>query len=222
MNKSNKSNNFTRKNGGGFLKFLATGLQYYDNPGKTGKLWHAVYSNDIESVKENLKSKGLKINKAYFNPRIIDKINRTTPLMIAAYYGNKSIVELLLEHCADPSIKHKDFDTTAYDFAIKEGNTDTAKLLKDYVYDKDKCSKKNNNKNNNKNNTKNNNKNKNNNNTKNKNKNKNNTKNNNNKKTTRVISINNNNNNTNRTRKYENKFNNNNKRSSYKPTMVKR
>jgi ankyrin repeat protein len=201
--------NFTRKNGGGFLKFLATGPAYYDMPGKTGLLWHAVNSNDIERVKANLKSKGLKINKAYYNPRTSNQINNTTPLMIAAYRGYKSIVELLLEHCADPSIKHKDFDKTAYDFAMKEDHTDTAELLKDYVYDKDKCLKKNNSKNNN---SKNNNS-----------KNNNNTKNNNNKKTTRVININNNkNNNTNRTRKYENKFNNNNKRSSYKPKMVQR
>ena len=196
--------NFTRKNGGGFLKFLATGPGYYDAPGKTGLLWHAVYSNNIERVKVNLKSKGLKINKAYYNPRTSDKINSTTPLMIAAYKGYKSIVELLLEHCADPAIKHKEFDKTAYDYALDEGHTATAELLESYVYDKDKCSK-----NSKKSNTKNNNNN-------------NNHNNNNNKKTTRVLNMNNNNHSVNKTHKYKNKFNNNNKRSSYSPTLIKK
>ncbi|MAE63871.1 MAG: hypothetical protein CMJ18_06320 [Phycisphaeraceae bacterium] len=55
----------------------------------------------------------------------------TTPLMMAMFGGGIEIVKLLLEHGADPSIKHPDGET-ARDLAVKHGHKAIVKLLDDH------------------------------------------------------------------------------------------
>jgi len=52
-------------------------------------------------------------NDAYIDA---ESPNGTTPLMMAAYYGNPAVTKLLLEEGADPTLKN-DKQLTAYDFA---------------------------------------------------------------------------------------------------------
>jgi ankyrin repeat protein len=54
--------------------------------------------------------------------------NGSTPLMMAAMYGNASAVKLLLDAGADPSIKNG-LGLTAIDFAQKADRRDSAELI---------------------------------------------------------------------------------------------
>jgi ankyrin repeat protein len=54
--------------------------------------------------------------------------NKTTPLMMAAYYGTPEAVKLLLEAGADPTLRN-DLGLTAVDFAQKGGRKDAAALI---------------------------------------------------------------------------------------------
>lgn len=54
--------------------------------------------------------------------------NRTTPLMMAAQYGQPAVVQLLLEEGADPLIKN-DRGLTAIDFATRAGRSASADMI---------------------------------------------------------------------------------------------
>jgi ankyrin repeat protein len=54
--------------------------------------------------------------------------NKTTPLMMAAYYGTQEAVKLLLDAGADPTLRN-DLGMTAVDFAQKGGRKDAAALI---------------------------------------------------------------------------------------------
>jgi ankyrin repeat protein len=54
--------------------------------------------------------------------------NRSTPLMLAAMYGNRDLVPLLLEEGADPSLRN-DQGLTAVDFARRVDRDDMAELI---------------------------------------------------------------------------------------------
>ncbi|OYQ40407.1 hypothetical protein CHU94_14070 [Rhodoferax sp. TH121] len=58
--------------------------------------------------------------------------NGTTPLMMAAMYGNASAVKLLLEAGADPTIKN-DLGLTAIDFAERVKNTDSTTIIAAFI-----------------------------------------------------------------------------------------
>ena len=54
--------------------------------------------------------------------------NRTTPLMMAAYYGNPAVTKLLLEEGADLTLKN-DKQLTAYDFAYSGPHKESLALI---------------------------------------------------------------------------------------------
>jgi uncharacterized protein len=63
------------------------------------------------------------------NPNIVDFQDHFTALMFAANEGQKETVKTLLEGKADPSMKDIDGET-ALNFALKNGHTEVAALLK--------------------------------------------------------------------------------------------
>ena len=58
--------------------------------------------------------------------------NRTTPLMMAAHYGNSAVVKLLLEEGADSSVKNEK-GLTAIDFARLAGRKEAADIIASFV-----------------------------------------------------------------------------------------
>ena len=58
-----------------------------------------------------------------------DSVEEWTPLMYAAAEGNNEVIELLLEHGANPKAMDADGET-AIDFAENNGHTQTAALLR--------------------------------------------------------------------------------------------
>ena len=58
--------------------------------------------------------------------------NGTTPLMMAAMYGNSSAVKLLLEAGADPTLKNQ-LGFTAIDFAQQVKRTESAEIIAAFV-----------------------------------------------------------------------------------------
>ncbi len=54
--------------------------------------------------------------------------NGTTPLMMAAHYGTRESVQLLLQEGADPSLKNR-LGLTAADFALRASRKDIADLI---------------------------------------------------------------------------------------------
>ncbi|WP_291144704.1 ankyrin repeat domain-containing protein [Hydrogenophaga sp.] len=54
--------------------------------------------------------------------------NGTTPLMMAAHYGNKAVVKLLLDEGADTAMKNEQ-GLSAIDFAHRAGRGDVAELI---------------------------------------------------------------------------------------------
>ena len=58
--------------------------------------------------------------------------NRTTPLMMAAHYGNPAVVKLLLEEGADSSVKNEK-GLTAIDFAHRAGRAEAAGIIAAFV-----------------------------------------------------------------------------------------
>jgi len=88
---------------------------------KTGwaPLHYAASAGHVEVIKLLLK------HSAYIDA---ESPNKTTPLMMAAMYGNPQSVELLLEEGADASLKN-DKGMTALDFADVANKQAAAKLL---------------------------------------------------------------------------------------------
>ena len=64
-------------------------------------------------------------NHAYIDA---ESPNKTTPLMMAAQYGNAAAVKLLLEAGADAGLKNQ-LGLTAIDFANKASRSDSAELI---------------------------------------------------------------------------------------------
>jgi len=58
--------------------------------------------------------------------------NGTTPLMMAAHYGNPAVVKLLLEEGADPSIKNQQ-GLTALDFAQRANRAEVAEIIAAFI-----------------------------------------------------------------------------------------
>nr|WP_315848292.1 ankyrin repeat domain-containing protein [uncultured Rhodoferax sp.] len=58
--------------------------------------------------------------------------NGSTPLMMAAMYGNASAVKMLLEAGADPTIKN-DLGLTAIDFAERVKKTDSTTIIAAFI-----------------------------------------------------------------------------------------
>ncbi len=58
--------------------------------------------------------------------------NSTTPLMMAAHYGNPAVVKLLLEEGADPLIKNQQ-GLSAIDFANRAQRTESAEIIAAFV-----------------------------------------------------------------------------------------
>lgn len=58
--------------------------------------------------------------------------NGTTPLMMAAHYGNPTVVKLLLEEGADPSIKNQQ-GLTALDFAHRANRAEVAETIAAFI-----------------------------------------------------------------------------------------
>ncbi len=111
-----------------------------DEFGYTALYW-ASYGNYAEIVKLLL---NYKINgKHVTDPNIQDRARRVTPLNEASYNNNVEIVKLLLDYkinekyVTDPNLKDI-FKTTALYQASIRGYTEIEKLLKDYIYYKDK------------------------------------------------------------------------------------
>lgn len=103
-----------------------------------------------EALVQKLVARGAEINKAGWTPlhyaatggqvRVIAFLlgaqaqvdagapNGTTPLMMAAMYGNDASVKLLLESGADPQIRNAQ-GLSALDFAQRAGREDSARLI---------------------------------------------------------------------------------------------
>ena len=58
--------------------------------------------------------------------------NKTTPLMMAAFYGTPSAVKLLLEGGADPLLKNQQ-GLTAIDFAHRNNRADSAEIIAAFI-----------------------------------------------------------------------------------------
>ena len=58
--------------------------------------------------------------------------NGTTPLMMAAHYGNPAVVKLLLEEGADPLLKNQQ-GLTAIDFARRANRAEVAEIIAAFV-----------------------------------------------------------------------------------------
>jgi ankyrin repeat protein len=62
------------------------------------------------------------------DPNIRDKVEQFTALMFAAAEGQLEVVQTLLDHRADVTLRDVDGDT-ALDFASQNGHSDVARLL---------------------------------------------------------------------------------------------
>lgn len=104
-----------------------------------------------EALVQTLVARGAEVNKAGWTPlhyaatgghvRVIAFLlgaqaeidagasNGTTPLMMAAMYGNAASVKLLLESGADPEIRNAQ-QLSALDFAQRAGRSDSAALIR--------------------------------------------------------------------------------------------
>ncbi len=58
--------------------------------------------------------------------------NGTTPLMMAAHYGNPTVVKILLEEGADPSIKNQQ-GLTAIDFARRANRAEVVEIIAAFI-----------------------------------------------------------------------------------------
>jgi ankyrin repeat protein len=58
--------------------------------------------------------------------------NRTTPLMMAAHYGNPGVVKLLLEEGADPLLRNQK-GLSAIDFARGANRAEAAEIIAAFV-----------------------------------------------------------------------------------------
>ena len=87
-----------------------------------------------------LNGKVLLDNRA--DPNIADTEERFTALMYASAEGHIDNVRILLAYNSDPSLKDVDGDS-AITFAIRNGHTDIANLLRSYAQMQDKLKKSN-------------------------------------------------------------------------------
>ena len=71
-------------------------------------------------------------NHAYIDA---ESPNRSTPLMMAAHYGNPGVVKLLLEEGADPLLKNQK-GLTAIDFARGANRAEAAEIIAAFVRSK--------------------------------------------------------------------------------------
>ena len=58
--------------------------------------------------------------------------NGTTPLMMAAHYGDPGVVKLLLEEGADPMLRNQQ-GLTAIDFAHRANRAESAEIIAAFV-----------------------------------------------------------------------------------------
>ena len=129
-------------------------------PNQNARLVRAVQSNDLESVQEALGSGARLDYNPFFPSRPkalgspvttailsghremffflieegapLDEISwqeEKTPLMAAAYMGNAEVVEFLLSRGVSVSPKFAE-ESSAYDFAVEQGHSEVARLLK--------------------------------------------------------------------------------------------
>ena len=68
-------------------------------------------------------------NHAYIDA---ESPNKTTPLMMAAHYGNPGVVKLLLEEGADPLLKNQ-LGLSAIDFAQRANRQASADIISAFV-----------------------------------------------------------------------------------------
>ena len=95
-------------------------VDYLDGMDRTA-LMYASTGPFVESVKRLL--------EAGANPNLVDNEEHFSALMFAAAEGQAEVVKTLLEHGADRSLKDVDGDT-AYDFAMSNGHTAVAEMVK--------------------------------------------------------------------------------------------
>ena len=88
---------------------------------KTGwtPLHYAATSGQLEIISLLLE------NHAYIDA---ESPNKTTPLMMAAHYGTREAVKLLLEAGADPALKNE-LGLSAIDFAFRADRKDVAEMI---------------------------------------------------------------------------------------------
>lgn len=94
-------------------------LDAKDENGRTALMYAS--SGPYAETVEFLLKKGAKVN-------VQGTLEGFTPLMTAAAEGQLKVVQLLLKHGADPSLKDKDGDTAA-SFAKQKGHPDVVELL---------------------------------------------------------------------------------------------
>jgi hypothetical protein len=94
-------------------------MQAYDG---ASALLMAVTNNNLDAARILLE-KGA-------DPNLADE-EMTTPLMMSAQLGNAEIVQLLLDHKADPKIRRGANGYRAVDFAKVAGHKEVVKLFKD-------------------------------------------------------------------------------------------
>ncbi len=94
-----------------------------DSNGRTALMFAS--SGPYPAAVRLLLEKGAEINA-------VDNVDRFSALMFAAAEGLSPVVDILLEHGADPKLKDKDNDTAA-SFAKQRGFTDLAQKLQTLI-----------------------------------------------------------------------------------------
>jgi ankyrin repeat protein len=104
----------------------------------TETLWNAIHAGDVDRIAyilNNINVKGgVDSSTSYvFEINEYIDINQTTPaLVLAANLNQSSIVQLLLDHGADPNKREQDFNETALFKASFKGYTSIVSILLQY------------------------------------------------------------------------------------------